>query len=191
MPDYSISTKKTWDETIREMAETFDKWNVRQWRTEPQRPPLRANQYHGLAERTVTLRYTVKGREVVLTSSKQSTARDNLRVLYLVVEALRMNERRGLAETTAEAYRQTYPALPAPGQPSVAAPATPAGPGAVDPYAVLYVRSGAPIEVAEAAYRALAKKYHPDRLDATARGWADKMAAINVAIEAIRKERGQ
>lgn len=178
MPDYSLSTKKTWDETIRELAETFDKWGVRQWRTDPQRPPLRSNQYHGLAERTVTLHYAIKGREVVLTSSKQGTARDNLRVLYLVVEALRMNERRGLAETTAEAYRQTYPALPAPGQASALGPVS-----SSDPYAVLWLRSGAPREVAEAAYRALAKTHHPD-----AGGDRAAWDRIQQAIEIVRQQ---
>lgn len=178
MPDYTLSTKKTWDETIRELADTFDKWGVRQWRTDPQRPPLRANQYHGQAERTVTLYYTIKGREVVLTSSKQSTARDNLRVLYLVVEALRMNERRGLAETAADAYRQTYPALPAPGQ---TAPAAPSDVRDADPYAVLWLRRGAPRSVAEAVYRALAKTAHPD-----AGGDRGQWNRIQDAIEAIR-----
>lgn len=181
--DYTLHTKKTWDETIRELAETFEKWGIRQWRTDPQRPPLRANQYHGLAERTVTLYYTIKGRNVVLVSKAQSTARDNLRVLYLVVEALRLNERRGLAETAADAYRQTYPALPAPGQ--AASSAVPPDPsGACDPYAVLFVQHGAPLAVCEAAYRALAKAAHPD---STGNQQGDaRMAALSAAIATIR-----
>lgn len=178
MPDYNLTTKKSWDETIRELEETFHKWNVRQWRTEPQRPPRRANEYHSQAERTVKLYYTIKGREVVLTSAKQSSARDNLRVLYLVVEALRMNERRGLADTTADAYRQTYPALPAPGQLN-----TPAQPSPADPYAVLWLRSGAPREVVEAAYRALAKTHHPD-----AGGDRAAWLRIHQAIETLRQQ---
>lgn len=178
--DYTLNTKKTWDETIRELAETFEKWGIRQWRTDPQRPPLRG---FGEAKPTVTLYYTIKGRNVVLVSKAQSTARDNLRVLYLVVEALRLNERRGLAETAADAYRQTYPALPAPGQ--AASSAVPPGTsGAGDPYAVLFVQHGAPLAVCEAAYRALAKAAHPD---STSNQQGDaRMAALSAAIATIR-----
>jgi DnaJ-class molecular chaperone len=96
----------------------------------------------------------------------------------VVVEALRMNERRGLAETAADAYRQTYPALPAPGQ---TAPAAPSDVRDADPYAVLWLRRGAPRSVAEAAYRALAKTAHPD-----AGGDRGQWNRIQDAIEAIR-----
>lgn len=52
-------------------------------------------------------------------------------------------------------------------------------------YGVLGVLPSAPREVVEAAYRALALKFHPDR------GGTDQiMANLNRAIEHIRKERG-
>ena len=56
-------------------------------------------------------------------------------------------------------------------------------PDAIDPYKVLQVDPEAEDEVIQAAYRRLARKYHPD-LAATAEA-ATRMAAINVAWELI------
>jgi hypothetical protein len=50
------------------------------------------------------------------------------------------------------------------------------------PYSDLYLLPNAPKEVAYAAYRALAKMYHPD----TGRGDLEKMKRINLAWERIR-----
>ncbi len=54
---------------------------------------------------------------------------------------------------------------------------------AIDPYKILQVDSEAEDEVIQAAYRRLARKYHPDL--ATAPDAAARMAAINVAWELI------
>jgi curved DNA-binding protein CbpA len=56
-------------------------------------------------------------------------------------------------------------------------------PDAIDPYKVLQVDPEAEDEVIQAAYRRLARKYHPD-LAATAEA-ATRMAAINAAWELI------
>lgn len=177
---YSLTTEKTWSETLDDLAETFRKWRVARWSVEPTNPGRKAaNKYQSPQERTVTLRYSRRGNEVVLTMAKQDRAVDNLRVLYLVVEALRLNESRGLAETAAAAYRQEYPALPAP------ASGPPLG-VSTGPYALLHIRNNAPIEVAEAAYRALSKLHHPDVTGSTA-----VQQALNAAIEFIRKERAK
>jgi curved DNA-binding protein CbpA len=53
-----------------------------------------------------------------------------------------------------------------------------------DPYTVLQVVPNADQEVIDAAFRALARKYHPDR-DATRRA-AEKMAELNLAYALIR-----
>jgi curved DNA-binding protein CbpA len=53
-----------------------------------------------------------------------------------------------------------------------------------DPYAVLQVVPNADQEVIDAAFRALARKYHPDR-DATRRA-AEKMAELNLAYALVR-----
>lgn len=185
MSGYSLSTKKTWDQTLDDIQESFRKAGIRVWNVTPTRPAKTKVQHHSPEERTVTLTFTAKnGRQVTLTTNRQPRAHDNLRVLYLVVEALRLNELRGFAQEMAEAYRQSYPALPGPGVPQQ--PQTPAGPGAVDPYAVLYVRRDAPLVVCEAAYRAMAKAWHPDHS-----GRADWIVTANAAIEQIRKEKSK
>lgn len=59
---------------------------------------------------------------------------------------------------------------------------------AYGPYSVLGVLPSAPREVVEAAYRALALKYHPDR--AGKMYGTEIMVNLNRAIETIRRERG-
>ena len=53
-------------------------------------------------------------------------------------------------------------------------------------WSTLHLRPGAPVEVVEAAYRALALLYHPDR-----GGDTDRMQEINAAIEGLRRARGR
>ena len=55
--------------------------------------------------------------------------------------------------------------------------------GPVDPYAVLGVAPGASPEQVAAAYRELAKAWHPDRRGSDGE---DRMAEINVAYELLR-----
>ena len=64
----------------------------------------------------------------------------------------------------------------------------PSGPS-FDPYAVLQVLPTADQEVINAAFKALAMKYHPDR-DATRRA-ADKMAELNRAYAILRDGRSR
>jgi len=54
----------------------------------------------------------------------------------------------------------------------------------VDPYAVLGVRPGSTEQQVAAAYKQLAKRWHPDRGDGAER--AARMAEINAAYEAVR-----
>lgn len=51
-------------------------------------------------------------------------------------------------------------------------------------YSVLFVTPSAPVEVIEAAYKALARKYHPDN-----GGDTQRMQEINAAYSALRKAR--
>lgn len=62
-------------------------------------------------------------------------------------------------------------------------------PEAFDPYAVLQVLPSAEPEVVNAAFKALALKYHPDH-DATRRA-AQKMAELNRAYAVLRDERSR
>jgi DnaJ-domain-containing protein 1 len=172
---YHLRTQKSWDETLRDLRATFDKWGIAQWEVEPRRPPRTKNQQ--LSERRVRLVYTKDGAPIVLTMDRQDRAVDNLRVLYLAVEAMRLNEARGIAEVVASAYAQ----LPPPGGPETVAPA----PLATEPYAVLGIAPSAPLAVAEAAYRTLVKAAHPD-----AGGDVAAMQRLNAAIAAIREQKG-
>jgi curved DNA-binding protein CbpA len=64
----------------------------------------------------------------------------------------------------------------------------PSGP-TFDPYAILQVLPTADQVVINAAFKALALKYHPDR-DATRRA-AEKMAELNRAFAILRDEKGR
>lgn len=88
---------------------------------------------------------------------------DNLWALAVGLDAIRLNEERGLDDVAV----QMYQALPAP--------------RSRDPYEVLGVRPDAALAIAEAAYREAAKTAHPDR-----GGSAEQMAELNDAIEKVR-----
>ena len=169
MKTYTISTRVSWDETLRELGETFRKWGIYEWTVSPVRPRARADRHYQTdEERTVTLIYTHgSGRDVRLTMDKQTRAQDNLRVLYLATEALRMNETRGIDNVIADAYLQL------------------AAPSHVDPWEVLGIRPDADIEIVHAAYKARAKTVHPDH-----GGSAEAMKDLNDAYDRIKKERG-
>jgi hypothetical protein len=169
---YHLRTEKTWDETRAALAETMRKWRVTQWQlTKPSKSVTTAYAYTRDARR-VTLRYVKDGAEVVLHMDKQSRVVDNARVLYLAVEAMRLNDERGIADVVREAYAQLPP--PADEQPRR------------DPYEVLGVREDSPWEVVEAAYRARMKTAHPDT-----GGSAEAMKEVQAAMEQLRRQRGK
>jgi len=163
---YSLSTKKTWRETYIDLSDTMDKWGVISWKvTEPKGAKQEAI-HQSDVERKVTLTYILRGRTINLTMGKQDRAVDNLRVLFLAVEAMRLNERRGISDVIESAYLQ----LAAPTQ-------------AIDPYELLEIRPDASLEVAEAVYKTKVRNIHPDR-----GGSSDQMKALNRAIDEIRKK---
>jgi hypothetical protein len=141
-------------------------WGVTEWQTNQPTGARARGWTQSEAARTVKLTYTKNGKTVTLVMGKQERAVDNLRVLYLAVEALRLNERRGISDVIASAYLQ----LAAPGE-------------QLDPYEVLDIRPGAPLEVVEAAYKAKMRIAHPD-----SGGSIDEAKRLNTAIERIRKE---
>ena len=161
---YSLTTNKSWSETRADLAATFARWGVRDWAVSC---PSRAYDSYQLSaeNRAVTVRYThPRQGDRELTYGKQDRPVDNIRVLWLVLDAMRLNEARGIEDIVREAYL----ALPAPSRER-------------DPYEVLGVRPDAPAEVVEASYRALAKRLHPD-----AGGSKEAMSALNAAWEAVR-----
>jgi len=148
----------TWARTLQDLRNTFRLWGVQAWAADHQR-----------GTNTATVRYCPPGTTTAidLAMSKQPTPEDNLRVLYLAVDAMRLNDLRGITDTVREAYLQ----LPAPTT-------------ARDPYETLGVRSDTPLEDIEAVYRSKAKRAHPDT------GGSDaEMRALNEAMDAIRKEK--
>ena len=111
-----------------------------------------------------TVRFELRGQQVVVACSSQLAYRQNLRCVGMAVEAMRMNEKRGIADTLAKVYL----ALTAP-------------PEKRDPFEVLGVRPDADMEDIEAVYQNRAKRLHPDK-----GGDVAKMAELNEAIEEIR-----
>lgn len=168
---YHLQTNKTWQETADDIADTMRKWRVTSW--ELVKMPRMVTTSYSLppGQRRVILRYVKDGVPVELAMDRQERIVDNARVLYLAVEALRMNDERGIADIVREAYAQ----LPAPTQ------ETPAR----DPYVVLGVHPNAALETIETFYRALAKRAHPD-----AGGSPEQFRELTSAMEQIRKERG-
>ena len=151
---------------MQELEEQMRRWGVTQWETNYPKGARSEAWSQQEEDRTVKLTYTKNGKPVTLAMGKQNRAVDNLRVLYLAVEAMRLNERRGISEVLESAYLQ----LAAPTQ-------------TIDPYELLEIRPNASLEVAEAAYKAKVRTMHPDRGGST-----EQMKAFNRAIEEIRKK---
>ena len=163
---YRMSTEMTEHQTRKQIVDEFRKWKDG-WESAVgvyDFPPTVAG-----GESEALVRFVLRERPMELRCSSQSAYRDNLRCVFYAVQAMRMNEKRGIADTMANAYAQ------------LAAPAS-----ARDPYEVLGVFSTAEPEAIEAAYRALAKKYHSDTGD---KPDDEKMAEINDAIERVRADR--
>src|SRR5947207_4648048 len=109
--------------TMQELEEQMRLWGVNQWETNyPRGARSEAGQQKEI-DRTVKLTYHKHGKTVTLVMGKQNRAVDNLRVLYLAVEAMRLNERRGISDVLESAYLQ------------LAAPSE-----AIDPYELLIIR---------------------------------------------------
>jgi DnaJ-domain-containing protein 1 len=160
---YILDTTKTWDQTFRDLTEQFRRWS----RQRNEAIPWSVANMRG--NPAVTLRYVLPGEpEVTLHMDAQARDRDNLRVLFLAVEALRLNEYRGITGLIREALL----ALPAPMHER-------------DPYEVLGVRPDAPLDAVQAMYHYLAKQYHPDRPG----GDVTKMKELNAAAERLGLKR--
>jgi hypothetical protein len=164
---YTLRTDKTWAETERALRETFRKWGVAHFEILSSLRGVQAqrwNQSKAEAEVAVNFLHPDSGANIPVASRDQDRAVDNFRVVYLALEAIRMNEARGIAEVVRDAYM----ALPAPVRER-------------DPYEVLGVRPDAPLAIAEAAYREATKTAHPDK-----GGSNEAMAELNAAIEKVR-----
>lgn len=122
------------------------------------------------------------GREIRMTSTRGETALENLDMLQRAFETIRLTAYRGLDGIVYRVYRQMFPV--AQQQQQQTPPPRSERVSASGPYATLHIANDAPLEVAEAAYRALVKQAHPD-INGNA-GHA-QMVALNAAIEQIRR----
>lgn len=171
---YTITTQKTWAQTRDDIAECIAQWSryastAIHWSLDCLAPPSQAKSATLPTDQravTVTFTHPRTGRRVQIRADDQRRPVDNARKAYLILEDLRMIERRGFAEQMASAWLQIE---------------GPAGARARDPYEVLGVRADSPPEVIEGAYRALAKRHHPD-----AGGDADTFKAIQGAYQQIK-----
>lgn len=171
---YKISNPPSVAFTERELGWEFERWGVRAGEYFIDYNVQRArmnNRTLSREERAVTVRWIPHGetREIVIASDDQPSIAANLRKLFLGVQAMRLNERRGLGEVMRNAYLQ----LPGPSGETLTA------------YGILDVPAGASADAVREAYRVAARKAHPDH------GGSDEaMSAVNQAYEQIKRERG-
>lgn len=174
---YSLTTQKTWAETEGEIRRALSMWGADTYSLT--RPGIDANVkkirpasnlYQTPEEAAVRLVANWKGgRKLDLTYNQQARAVDNARVLFLAIDAMRLNEKRGIDKLMREAYLQ----LPAPDAAHVSR----------DPFDVLGLQRGASADEIEAMYRVKARKAHPDNGGSNA-----AMAELNEARERALKE---
>lgn len=168
--DYSLTTRKSWLQTIVELEREMRLWGIDKSNYVVANTARAKDSFMQSAnDRRVSVRFfKPDGREVNLVYDAQERAVDNLRVLFLAIHSLRLNELRGIEGLLSSAYLQI------------------AGPEVSrDPYEVLGVRSDTDLEDIEAMYRSKAKRTHPD-----AGGTDAAFKEVQDAIERIRRDRG-
>lgn len=114
------------------------------------------------------VRFELRGQPKEIRVNRWESYQVNLRCCYLIIRDIRLQEARGLTDSVQQFYQQL-----------------PAGRSRVEqrnPYDVLEVMRGASLEIAEAAYRAKANRYHPDKPNAD----VEKFKEATDAIEQVR-----
>lgn len=171
-----LHSDKTWTEEYDELERQFDLWGVRDWDCNCQNKRLRTPKYQAepVEARTVYLRFCrPDGQEIRLAYYAQDRAVDNVAVLRLAIEAMRLNDKRGISDLMRQAYSQLPPPRTDDSSPL---------PGATDPWEVLGIPGArGRVALAEDQYKRLIKTAHPD-----AGGSEDEARRLNAAIAAIR-----
>ena len=150
------------------LMETIAKWQKRykaEASIECPASPRYASAFTNKADRAVSVTFSA-GKHVnrTVTIDRFERPVDNLWALAIGLDAVRLNEMRGLDDVA----RQVYQALPAPKQ--------------RDPWETLGLRPDADAETIDAVYRSLAKRRHPD-----AGGSAEAFKELNDAYEAVKR----
>lgn len=160
----NLSTQKSASDTRGDIRETFRKWrSVEEFEVLPRDPATEGS----------TVEFWVRGEKRTLTCDRFYGYHNNIRAVYLTLEALRKAEERGILRELVSAAAGFLEA--------------PKGERAKRPwFEVLAVSPTAPIEVVKVAYGALSKKAHPD-----VGGSDELMAELNQALEDAEKERGE
>lgn len=161
---YTLHSDKTWRDLESDLARCFERWSVREWSCDSPGRLLRTSKYGVQAtdQRTAWVEWKPRGSAapIRLTLDDQARAVDNLHVLWLAIDAMRLNEKRGIGRVIQEAYAQL------------------SAPVRIRPwYEVLQVQPDADLEVVDASYRSLAKRLHPD-----VGGSNEAMAELNTAL---------
>jgi hypothetical protein len=173
---YRMNTSKSWADTEADLRKELALWGAKDYILVRGTPtdgakPLRESQRFFETPEQATVDLTVRwssGREFHLAYNLQARSVDNLRVLYKAVEAIRLNEVRGIDQVLRQYYAQL--------------PAGPAARPKRSPYDVLNILPTASLDQAEASYKVLARLAHPDQ-----GGSNEAMAELNDAIEQLRK----
>lgn len=166
MPYYSITTNWSIEQSRRHITEQFRKWD-----NDAGDAVIGMTQFVAgkPGDATATIKFELRGTTVEVSCSSQWDQRRNMRCVAFAVESMRMNEKRGIADTMAKAYMQ----LEAPKEQR-------------DAFEVLGVRPDMDMEVIDAVYKKLATTRHPDK-----GGSKEAMQELNDAMERIRTERGE
>ncbi len=146
---YHLYAKISCYVTEQDLGLSFQRWGDLKWdvgyNVNPRRRSSETYSF-GVEERAVTLRWRrADGSPMVLSMGDQRRPRDNVRVLYLAVESMRLNEKRGIDPAV---MRAAYMQLAAPSE--------------GDPYEKVGIDPGVAFEDARATFRAAAKEAHPD-----------------------------
>lgn len=172
---YTMETPVPWAKTRRGVENSLWSWHAKdvsiECRAHPNRYDKRANlvDRRDVAWTAETRRVTVSflhhsGQRITVSEDRHESPADNLRVLYLCLDAMRLNEKRGFGDVMANAYLQLQ------------------GPAGESPWDVLGLEPGASTESIERRYRALAKRYHPDT-----GGTTEEFVNLQRAYEAVKQ----
>lgn len=180
MTSYAANpSDKNWNESMAALRTLFSRWGVSAWAVscpmqptssaKPSRSPwVWAREFGQPHESQVTVTFThPSGAERTVTVSRFGYPQDNLWAIAIGLDAIRLNEKRGLDDV----YREFYGALP---PPSTERPKR-------DPWEVLGLLPTNDPDMIAAAYRARAKRLHPDH-----GGDPEAFKELHSAYEAVK-----
>lgn len=169
---YINPSRSTWNENVERLKELMEDWGIpfEDYRVDAGCEPQYRNRAMYVRERWARVTYRPRGAvaSVTMQLDSQDTAARNLNSIVVTLEAIRMQERRGLGAITASHYL------------ALEAPQTER-----DPYEILQARPDADRDTIDALYRLKAKQTHPD-----AGGTAEAFEQVARAKERIYASRG-